>query len=173
MSRIQRSASVTGQCRECSAMDESSISFVRGCSTLLVGRTAARETMFFRSELVVESGCTGSPVRLSDVSQHGLFAQHGDAHPFWIGELAKMQLAVTDRSVATSIAAIRTIETVTLPNISCLLASLRPCVESGVRFLAGKTRSAHSCTRTAQWLAVRGSNCEARVAYGRSRYVAS
>lgn len=123
-------------------MDESTISFVRGCSTLLVGRTAARETMFFRSELVVESGCTGSPVRLSDVSQHGLFAQHGDAHAFWIGELAKMQLAVVDLSVATSNAAAITSETVTLLNIDCFLARIRPRVEARVRFLPVKTRNA-------------------------------
>lgn len=47
-----------------------------------------------------------------------------------------MHVAVIDRSVATSIAATIVSETVTLPNINCFLACLRPHVEVVVRSYA-------------------------------------
>src|SRR4030095_8494751 len=61
-----------------------------------------------------------------------------------------MHEAVADRSVATSIAAITASETVTLLNINCFLASVRPRVEPRVRFFARQTRNAQCSTRTAE-----------------------
>ena len=81
-------------------------------------------------EFVVANGCTGSVVRFCDVAQQDLLAQQAGAHALWLGGFTKIQLAETECSEATNIAAISTTEAVTLLIITCLVARLRPKVEA-------------------------------------------
>jgi len=130
MSRVQSSASVSGECNECSAIENPEISRGRGCATSPFEMSGAKATKFCCCELVVANGCTGSVVRFCDVSQQDLLAQQAGAHAFLLGAFTKMHADGTGRSDATNIAATNTSEAVTLPTISCFLARLRPNVEA-------------------------------------------
>jgi hypothetical protein len=95
------------------------------------------------------NGGNDSAFRFPDVAQHGFVAQQGDAHDFWFGVVGNTHVDDTELS-AKNIAATSVSETAILPNITCLLACLRPSVEPAVRFWRRKTRNAQCSTRTAK-----------------------
>ena len=130
MSRVQRSASVSGECQKYSAIENREISRGRGCSTLSLETSAAKATKFCWGELVVANGCSGSVARFCDASQQDLLAQQADAHTFLLGVFTKMHADEAERSDATNIAATNTSEAVILLTISCFVARVRPKVEA-------------------------------------------
>ena len=129
MSRMQRSASFSGECLECSSSENPDISRERGLVTSPFEMREARATKFCCCELVGANGCAGSLVRFCDVSQHDLLAQQAGAQFFLLGAFIKTHADETDRSDATNIAATNTSEAVTLLTITCFLARVRPNVE--------------------------------------------
>jgi hypothetical protein len=95
------------------------------------------------------NGGTDSAFRFPDAAQHGLVAQHGDAHAFWFGAFGGTHVDDTEVS-AEIIAATNISETTILPSISRFLTRLRPFVEAGVRFYGCNTTNAQFSTKKAQ-----------------------
>jgi len=122
MSRMQRSASVSGECQEYSVIENPEVSRGHSCSTLSLETTWAKATKFCCCEFGVANGCTGSVVFFCEAWQQNFLAQQAGAHDFLLGAFTKMHADDTGRSDATNIAATNTSEAVTLLTISCFLA---------------------------------------------------
>ena len=121
MSRMQSSASVSGECQEYSAIESREISRGRGRSTFSLETSWAKARKLCCCEFVVANGCTGSFVRFCDVAQQDLLAQQARAHAFLPGAFSKIHVAEPECWDAANIAATSTSEAVALLIISCFL----------------------------------------------------